>query len=315
MEQFEKGLVSIIIPVFNRESLLPETLDSIVSQTYEKWECIIVDDGSKDSSLNVALGYEKKDNRFKVYNRPWYKKKGANSCRNYGFKLSKGEFIQWFDSDDCMDKNFLSFLIKLLKIGGADLGVAQSKYVELTPREEKNKNRFKQLINSSNPAFAFLFEDAWFQTSQVLVSRRIIELEGNLFDKNLKRNQEAEYFIRLILTGGRIACFDEYSLVDIKIHESSISGLYNQKKLSEKYKYDYKAYIKMYNSFKKACALHKNVSDEFRIFFLSCLKKMEPLSFEYFSFYFYSFRTRYFDNKKVAFKIFIARNFNSLFNK
>ena len=75
MDQFEKGLVSIIIPVFNRENFLPETLDSILVQTYTNWECIIVDDGSSDSSLNVAKEYAKNDNRFLVYNRPWYKKR------------------------------------------------------------------------------------------------------------------------------------------------------------------------------------------------------------------------------------------------
>ena len=121
MEQFEKGLVSIIIPVFNRASLLPETLDSIVSQTYLNWECIIVDDGSTDSSLNVALGYAKKDNRFKVHSRPWFKKKGANSCRNYGFNLSNGEFIQWFDSDDLMYNSMLSQKIEFVNIRNSDI--------------------------------------------------------------------------------------------------------------------------------------------------------------------------------------------------
>jgi glycosyltransferase involved in cell wall biosynthesis len=102
MEQFQKGLVSIIIPSFNREALLPETLDSILAQTYTHWECIIVDDGSIDSSLNIAEKYAINDDRFRVCRRPWYKKKGANNCRNYGFSKIYGEFVQWFDSDDIM---------------------------------------------------------------------------------------------------------------------------------------------------------------------------------------------------------------------
>ena len=100
-----KGLVSIIIPTFNRADIIHETLDSIKLQTYEKWECIIVDDGSNDNSIMVINEFVKTDNRFKFYDRPINKLKGANSCRNYGFEKSKGEFINWFDSDDIMHEN------------------------------------------------------------------------------------------------------------------------------------------------------------------------------------------------------------------
>ena len=94
--------VSIIIPTFNRGCLLEETLQSILKQTYTKWECIIVDDGSTDNTEKIVEKYIKSDSRIQYYKRPETRKKGANSCRNYGFKLAKGEYINWFDSDDEM---------------------------------------------------------------------------------------------------------------------------------------------------------------------------------------------------------------------
>ena len=83
-------LVSIIIPVYNRASLLPETLDSIVAQSYKNFECILVDDGSTDNSIEIANIYTSKDKRFKVFSRPSNIKKGANACRNIGFFKSSG---------------------------------------------------------------------------------------------------------------------------------------------------------------------------------------------------------------------------------
>ncbi|MCM2302197.1 MAG: glycosyltransferase, partial [Flavobacteriaceae bacterium] len=90
-------LVSIIIPTFNRAHLIGETLDSILAQTYTNWECIVVDDGSSDNTHIVVGQYVAKDSRIKYVHRPEHMLKGPSSCRNYGFELSKGEYINWFD--------------------------------------------------------------------------------------------------------------------------------------------------------------------------------------------------------------------------
>lgn len=95
-------LVSIIIPTYNRAHLISETLDSVLAQTYQNWECIIVDDGSTDSSENVIREYVKKDSRFQFYKRPVNKVKGASSCRNFGLSNVNGEYIIFLDSDDLL---------------------------------------------------------------------------------------------------------------------------------------------------------------------------------------------------------------------
>ena len=103
----KQALISIIIPTYNRAHLISETLDSVLAQTYPNWECIIVDDGSTDTTDEVVGEYVKKDSRFQYHHRPKDRKKGPCACRNYGFEFSKGEFIKWFDSDDIMYSELL----------------------------------------------------------------------------------------------------------------------------------------------------------------------------------------------------------------
>ncbi|GEC77396.1 glycosyltransferase family 2 protein [Flavobacterium aquatile] len=100
-------IVSIVIPTFNREKLLDETLISIKNQTYTNWECIVVDDQSTDASLLLLRKFEKDDSRFKIFIRPNDKLKGANSCRNYGIEKVTGKFLMFFDSDDLLKENCL----------------------------------------------------------------------------------------------------------------------------------------------------------------------------------------------------------------
>ena len=83
----------MIIPTYNRAHLIGETLDSVLAQTYQHWECIIVDDGSSHNTDRVVSEYVKKDSWFKYYHRPDEHLPGGNGARNYGFKMSQGKFI------------------------------------------------------------------------------------------------------------------------------------------------------------------------------------------------------------------------------
>ncbi|MGO4913024.1 glycosyltransferase family 2 protein [Leeuwenhoekiella sp. W20_SRS_FM14] len=118
--------VSVIIPVFNRENLVLETLESIANQDYPNWECILVDDHSTDNSVEVVSIFIENDTRFKLYLRPKKLPKGANSCRNYGFELSTGYYIQWFDSDDLMLPTHISSLIEAIQTTKSDFAVGDS---------------------------------------------------------------------------------------------------------------------------------------------------------------------------------------------
>lgn len=94
--------VSIIIPTFNSSKYLKATLDSVLSQTYTNWECILVDDGSIDLTETISVNYQEKDNRFQLYKRPVDLPKGPSSARNYGVSKAKGDYLIFLDADDLL---------------------------------------------------------------------------------------------------------------------------------------------------------------------------------------------------------------------
>ena len=106
--------VSIIIPLFNKEDFVVETLKSIEDQTFMDWECIIVDDGSTDNSLGKVKDYIQDKERFRLYNRPHIRMKGASTCRNVGLEMAKGKYIQFLDADDLVSSEKLKRQVDLL---------------------------------------------------------------------------------------------------------------------------------------------------------------------------------------------------------
>ena len=88
-------LVSIIVPIYNRELILEKCVDSILNQTYKKLEIILVDDGSPDNCPKICDDYAKKDERIKVIHK---KNGGLSSARNAGLEIAKGDYISFIDS-------------------------------------------------------------------------------------------------------------------------------------------------------------------------------------------------------------------------
>jgi glycosyltransferase involved in cell wall biosynthesis len=101
--------VSIIVPCYNQSQFLSEALQSVLDQTYIYWECIIVNDGSKDNTHEVAQEWLLRDSRFKYVNK---ENGGLSSARNAGIDLAKGEFILPLDADDKISKDYLEFAIE-----------------------------------------------------------------------------------------------------------------------------------------------------------------------------------------------------------
>lgn len=113
-----KPLVSIVMPVYNVEKYLRETLNSIVNQTYQNFEVICVDDGSTDKSLDILKEYKKKDIRFKIIQQ---KNQYAGVARNNGMRVSKGKYIMFLDSDDVFEKKMLASLVSVAEKENTDI--------------------------------------------------------------------------------------------------------------------------------------------------------------------------------------------------
>ena len=101
--------VSVIVPCYQQGAYLSETLDSVLSQTYDNWECIIVNDGSTDNTKEVAELYCQKDHRFHYIEQP---NQGPSIARNNGIHASHGEFILPLDADDLIAPNYISLAME-----------------------------------------------------------------------------------------------------------------------------------------------------------------------------------------------------------
>ena len=110
--------ISIIVPVYNVEKYLRRCLDSIASQTFNDWECILIDDGSPDNSGVICDEYAEKDSRFRVIHQ---KNAGVSAARNAGLDAARGEWVGFVDSDDWIEKEMLFSLLSVKDIATTEL--------------------------------------------------------------------------------------------------------------------------------------------------------------------------------------------------
>ena len=101
-------LISIIIPIYNVEKYIHETLGCIINQTFNNWECILVDDGSSDNSPAICDEYAKKDKRIRVIHKP---NGGLVSARNAGYDVATGDWMMYVDGDDWLDADCCQIML------------------------------------------------------------------------------------------------------------------------------------------------------------------------------------------------------------
>jgi glycosyltransferase involved in cell wall biosynthesis len=214
-------LVSIIIPTYNRAHLIKETLDSIVAQTYENWECIIVDDESTDDTENIVNEYIKNDSRFQFHHRPKHRPKGGNAARNYGYELSKGEFINWFDSDDIMDSAKIELQLSRLIGSNFDFSVCQTMIFE-----ENIENLIgirQENLYAAKPFESYITGELVWLILAPIWRKSFLNKMDRLFDETLKASQEWEFFSRVLFKYNNEYEIINKPLVFARKHTNSIS--------------------------------------------------------------------------------------------
>ena len=188
-------LVSIIIPAFNRADFIAETLDSVYNQTYYNWECIVIDDGSVDDTVEIVERYCFLDTRFKLYQRD-RESKGAPTCRNIGLDKSKGQFIIFLDSDDllatfCLEKR----IFYIQKYSECDFLVFPSILFE---KQLDDLNILWNIDSEEDDLERFLRIDAlWPISGPIYRKKTLLKVMG--FKEGLLFWQDVELAIRLLL--------------------------------------------------------------------------------------------------------------------
>jgi glycosyltransferase involved in cell wall biosynthesis len=199
-------LVSIITPVFNREKLIGRTIESIISQTFQNWEHVIVDDGSTDDTINIIRQYSNIDSRIKLLSRENVEK-GANACRNIGIDNAKGKYIIFLDSDDIL----LPFCLER-RVAFAESNPYYDCFIFSGIRKDLSANTNVGYIVSSycyynlgeDLLLLFLTFDApWHTTAPLYVRERLCA--GNLyFDLGIQIHQDILFHIKVVNLGLKI---------------------------------------------------------------------------------------------------------------
>lgn len=213
-------MVSIIIPTYNRASLLRETLESILDQTYQQWECLVVDDGSTDDTARLVSQFIDRDTRFHYLQRPEDRPKGANACRNYGFEHAGGSYINWFDSDDLMHEDKLELQVAQLEAGDSDFSVCQTMVFE---EQISNKIGLRnKKLNSEDPFNDYVSHKIKWLTQAPLIRKSFLDRSGLKYDEEIQQSQELSFFSEVLAMGARYETIDQ-PLVYFRKHANSIS--------------------------------------------------------------------------------------------
>ncbi|GAA4426843.1 hypothetical protein GCM10023188_09320 [Pontibacter saemangeumensis] len=197
-------LVSVIIPAYNSSAYIGQTLESVLGQTHSPVEIIVVDDGSNDDTVTKANFY--KDQGVLVLSNP---KKGACAARNFGYLHSKGEFIQFLDSDDPLAPNKIeNQLNQLLSLSNYQKKLVHCRW----GRFQKNKDEVyywgpDAAIRQDLKPIDWLVANQMSMTGCWLLHRSLIETAG-LWDESLKRNQDGEFFSRIMLHADEVLFCD-----------------------------------------------------------------------------------------------------------
>jgi len=212
--------ITIIIPAYNREVLIEETLRSITQQSYTNFECLIIDDGSLDRTVDVIKQFCSSDSRFELILRPGNRTKGAPECRNIGLEKAQGEYIQFFDSDDIMLPEMLLDKVTNLRNSTSAMFVV-SKLGLLNEIGEVEHP--EQRLICPGGFEGFLKNKISFYTPGPMFRRDYLLNQVMAFEPKLVRHQEWEYYTRLMAESPVYNVLDQYHCL-YRLHTESIKA-------------------------------------------------------------------------------------------
>ncbi|MGH9688364.1 MAG: glycosyltransferase family 2 protein [Candidatus Acidiferrales bacterium] len=195
-----KPLVSILIPAYNAEQWIAESIQSAISQTWPNKEIIVVDDGSRDRTAQVARQFESEGVRV-VRNA----NQGAAATRNLAFSVSKGDYIQWLDADDLLSPNKIEQQLSALSTETSRRVLLSSPWAYFYCRPRRANFVRNELWQSLAPVewlVRKMGENLHMQTATWLTSRELCEAAG-LWDTRLLSDDDGEYFCRVLLASER----------------------------------------------------------------------------------------------------------------
>lgn len=184
-------LVSVIVPVYNAEQTIQRCIESILGQTYAEMEIILVDDGSKDSSLQMCRKMAEKDVRIQVITK---ENGGVSSARNCGIQNAKGTYILFLDSDDCIEKTMVGSYVRMMSEQNVDVVIGglqvisddtHSKKIKKVPQIGKMHGEIWNLLCTETDIFGYVIGK--------LFKRSIIEEKSIWFNEKMYAQEDMDF--------------------------------------------------------------------------------------------------------------------------
>ena len=201
--------VSVLIPLYNSEKYIAETIESCLNQTYKNIEIIIVDDGSTDNSYAIAKKYESEN--VKVTQQ---ENKGACVARNHAFNLSKGDYIQYLDSDDILSSEKIEHQLKFFEKYGDEI-IVSCKWDRFYNNIEEASFPVRPNYKDFDKGIVWIINSIVKKDMAIpavwLLHRSVNEKAGK-WNENLTINQDGEFFMRVLLNTKAVKfCPDAYA--------------------------------------------------------------------------------------------------------
>jgi glycosyltransferase involved in cell wall biosynthesis len=224
-------LVSILIPAFNAQNWIADTLQSALAQTWENKEIIVVDDGSTDKTLAVARQFE--SDRVRVFT---HKNQGAAASRNKAYSLSQGDYIQWLDADDLLDPGKISNQMAALDQHASKRTLLSAAWGHFLSRYHRAKFVPTALwcdLSTTDWLLRKMAHNLHMQTATWLVSRELTQAAGP-WNTQLLGDDDGEYFCRVLLASDGVRFVPE-SKVFYRATPNSLSyiGRSDKKKVAQ----------------------------------------------------------------------------------
>ena len=201
LETCSSPAISVIVPIYNMEKLMRKCLDSILAQTFEDYECLLIDDGSKDGSPAICDEYAAKDSRIKAFHKP---NGGLSDARNYGLERAQGDYTIFFDPDDWVDVDCLKDMYAKAVETDADMVMC-----DLYSEDEYVRHYLKQQPSSLESA--------------VVLKELFQGIRGFTVNKLIKRALYKKYSISYPL--GVYGCEDQYVMAQFFMNDINIAYL------------------------------------------------------------------------------------------
>ena len=186
---------SIIIPCYNVEKYISKTIESALNQTFDNFELILINDGSKDKTKEIIEFYEKQDKRIKVINKV---NEGVSKTRNLGIELAKGEYLYFLDGDDCIENNLLEDANLILKNKKIDMFSFGFDIKSGKSFRNCSNNKYDKKLFTSKEFLKYFLRRKINQSICSLILKKDILKEIN-FSIELTTGEDLDFLMRLLL--------------------------------------------------------------------------------------------------------------------